>query len=538
MELPKLISRIPQDMILSERLSDPDVNVWSIAFLTAATEAPRDDVLYFCDATQLPESLGEDGFSNFLVFGGSEADTTLADNGQANIITISGDLDPFDCYNTLQSFFIEDQQQTAIVRRMLTAHFSDKGLSYLVEEASKALDNPVLVIDQAFRYVAHATGPLDDDSRFSEVMSRELRYEAILEDGVDYIKSEAISEKVSRHSGPLEHFNKLFDLDTLVSAVMVHGICIAHVMLIARNHPFTDIDRVCFSRLTHFVAQEMQKSTLYETPPGQMNSYFLSYLLNEEHPNRMAIQRRMEVLDLKPAPKYYLVCVQPADASVTAIDLESVASQLRCSISHTITTVCDRELVLLVGRKPDQGIGDYTMRAFSNAAQVSQVSVGISNPFEDIAETRDHLRQARSAITFGKLVSSQLDDHSVYRYRDFAYIELLDVASHDIDLINFCDPALRKLQEYDKRHNGELVETLFCYLQTMGNTQRASRLLNLHKNTMLYRMSRIREITGCDLSSGEDVFKLQVSYRVLLFLGLFSSRIQVEREDLGAQSEA
>ena len=81
------------------------------------------------------------------------------------------------------------------------------------------------------------------------------------------------------------------------------------------------------------------------------------------------------------------------------------------------------------------------------------------------------------------------------------------------------------------------MDTLVNYLQNACNTQRSARMLSLHKNTLLYRLGRIREILGCDLSSGEDQFMLQLSYRVLFYLDLFKSRISTSRNDFRIENE-
>ena len=41
-----------------------------------------------------------------------------------------------------------------------------------------------------------------------------------------------------------------------------------------------------------------------------------------------------------------------------------------------------------------------------------------------------------------------------------------------------------------------------------------------------------RELLGMDLASGEDLFELQVSFRLLIALGLFHPRLRVTREQL------
>ena len=125
----------------------------------------------------------------------------------------------------------------------------------------------------------------------------------------------------------------------------------------------------------------------------------------------------------------------------------------------------------------------------------------------------------------------------VYHYCDYAYVQMLGLTNTQYNLLNFVHPSLMRLARYDRDHGTELMDTLFIYLQNACNTQRAAKMLNLHKNTLLYRMGRIREILGCNLSSGEDQFMLQLSYRVLFYLDLFKSRISTSRNDFRIENE-
>ena len=103
-------------------------------------------------------------------------------------------------------------------------------------------------------------------------------------------------------------------------------------------------------------------------------------------------------------------------------------------------------------------------------------------------------------------------------------MEMLDICNDHVNLMNYCHPAVWALWEYDQAHGTELVETLFAYMQNSCNTVRTSALLSLHKNTLLYRLGRIREVTGNDLASGEDLFLFHLSIRVLLYLGILETR--------------
>lgn len=532
MKVRELMDRLPAGSVAAESYADPEREVYTLGFLTFEAQELRPDVLYFGDPTQLPATVAPEAFANFLVYGG-EPDPSLGRANNVNVVTLTADADPYACYNALQAFFIEDVAVTDKVRRMLTAHFSNNGLQYLVEEASLALDNPIFVVDTSYHYVAYHLGDLEgDDTRYGEVMRQEMRYQSILESGVGYIQRAGIDEKVSRSHGPLVSFNENLGLNAMTGAVLVHGICMAHVFMVERNHPFGEVDRECFARLVHFVGQELQKLPVYETSRGQMWSYFLSNLLDDEQPSPAVIERRLEVLDYHPWPVLVVVVLRAKADPLTPESAANVRNQLTGIMTHSLSTLYQGQLVLVLNRHEGESLGDYAEATLRKVAHLNDLSVGVSNAFEKLVDIRAYYRQASDAIVYGNMVSHAVDDHDLYHYRDYSYVQMLDVTGRRHDLLKFCHPALRNLLDYDKAHGTELMETLFEYLQCAGNTTHAASMLSLHKNTLLYRLNRIRELMGTDLTSGEDCFQLMLSYRILLYLGLYTPRIRVERADL------
>ncbi|MGW2276557.1 PucR family transcriptional regulator [Streptomyces sp. NPDC001770] len=61
------------------------------------------------------------------------------------------------------------------------------------------------------------------------------------------------------------------------------------------------------------------------------------------------------------------------------------------------------------------------------------------------------------------------------------------------------DGPVHRLRAHDLRRGTAYTETLAAYLDAFGDTAAASRELNVHANTLRYRMGRIRELTGLDL---------------------------------------
>ncbi|MFF4777149.1 PucR family transcriptional regulator [Microtetraspora fusca] len=71
-------------------------------------------------------------------------------------------------------------------------------------------------------------------------------------------------------------------------------------------------------------------------------------------------------------------------------------------------------------------------------------------------------------------------------------------------------------------HKAELVSTLQSYLDSGGEIQRTARRLNIHRSTLYYRLDRIREVTGCDISDGAVRLDLHAGLRIARLAGLCS----------------
>jgi DNA-binding PucR family transcriptional regulator len=66
---------------------------------------------------------------------------------------------------------------------------------------------------------------------------------------------------------------------------------------------------------------------------------------------------------------------------------------------------------------------------------------------------------------------------------------------------------------YDAAHGTELVLTLTEFLETGGSYNKTASALSVHRSTLKYRLKRIREVSGHDLSVPDAQFNLQVATR-------------------------
>ena len=86
---------------------------------------------------------------------------------------------------------------------------------------------------------------------------------------------------------------------------------------------------------------------------------------------------------------------------------------------------------------------------------------------------------------------------------------MLRELSRSPDISSFAN-LVRPLEDYDRARGSDLVRTLRMYFACNANTSLAADRLFLHRNSMLYRMDRIRELTGLDPRDHRVALALQL----------------------------
>jgi DNA-binding PucR family transcriptional regulator len=97
-----------------------------------------------------------------------------------------------------------------------------------------------------------------------------------------------------------------------------------------------------------------------------------------------------------------------------------------------------------------------------------------------------------------------------------------EVASHELLLASvpgsvlrsFRDRLLGPLLAYDERHRAELLPTLREFLACSGSWNACAARMYVHVNTVRYRIRRIEELTGRDLSCLDDQVDFFLAVRI------------------------
>jgi sugar diacid utilization regulator len=137
--------------------------------------------------------------------------------------------------------------------------------------------------------------------------------------------------------------------------------------------------------------------------------------------------------------------------------------------------------------------------------------IGVGGVCTHVSHYPASYREAQLALRIEVVVSAE---QKAVQFSDLGVYRLLADVEHPADIEGFVREWLGDLIDYDsRRESSELVSTLSHYLDCGGNYADTAAVLALHRNTLKYRLRRIRAISGHDLNDPDTRFNLQFATR-------------------------
>lgn len=135
--------------------------------------------------------------------------------------------------------------------------------------------------------------------------------------------------------------------------------------------------------------------------------------------------------------------------------------------------------------------------------------VGVGSCINDISNLHTGYARAKAAVQMAKKRKRDLfyfDRMGLYR--------LLYMVDDSRLLKEMAEEPLKPLLEYDRERHANYVDTLELYLKHNGSIQAVSEEMFTHRNTVIYRMNKIRELLGTNLEETEERIPYQIAYYI------------------------
>ena len=139
--------------------------------------------------------------------------------------------------------------------------------------------------------------------------------------------------------------------------------------------------------------------------------------------------------------------------------------------------------------------------------------IGIGKTVTGYHELKESFKSSKIALKYIKVIRRIIgdEDKSVIDSTKVGFFYQILEKMKDINQLQaFIPESLNKLRQYDIQKNGELVDTLECYLNVNQSLKKTSELMFIHYRTVSYRLQKIIEIMNIDFNNPAEVLSVRI----------------------------
>lgn len=463
--------------------------------------------LYLGKVSELPE-LPPSNLTNFLCMEDSllPASYRLAKN--LNLIIIKDIQDFFELINNVSDIFINEARMTDSMRRLMNALNSNKGLQHLTDEAYIILQNPIIIVDASYKILSMYQGSIKERPDID--LQKKLGY--MSDSNIESMKKDRIYEKARENKYPYYQKSENDGKGWITALVYIHDIEVAQIGVMDYNHPFEEFDFEIVHFLCTMISLEMQKSDFYKFNEGLMHTFFLSDLLDNNVQDIETVANRINSLNWSLTP--HMLVATLSDRSLEFFDRKAklITKQIHNLFPKCRWVIYDGRIVVLFCLDNATDQYETTKESLKEYLSINNLSAGLSNCFSNLLDIRKYYLQSIKAAEIGK---SLRKDECLFSYDEYVYYHIGELLSLHGKLSDFYHPIIFEIREYDNKNNTNLLETLAQYLLHVDSPNVAAANLFIHRNTLFYRINKIKELFNLNLNNGNERLRIQLTLKFM-----------------------
>ena len=379
------------------------------------------------------------------------------------------------------------------------------GMERLLQVTSEFLQNPLTVIGLDFTFVAEA------GSKYLPPRARLYTDEGL---NVEYVnallQNETYREMADTHetvmfpayiSGCRSMNRNLF-----VDEKATHRLILTECRVEITQGVICVLD-ILSEKLEFLLAHEEE-----ETDPDQDIEQIFVRVLSDRTADYMQISRELSELGWGGNHEYMCLILQITYLNQQNLSTKAICRYIKKKLGDSVSFLYQDEIVVFfdltrLGMNQEEVAGKlvYFIRDTYLKAGYSRVMTGHMN-------LRRQYVQAKTALDVGSRKKPYL---WIHYFGQVAMTYILEQATRRLPGTMICHEGLLELKKHDEENQTQYMETLRVYLEQHLSATQAARELFIHRSTFLYRLDRIREILQSDLDDPEEIFYLELSFRLL-----------------------
>lgn len=409
------------------------------------------------------------------------------------LIRLSGETDREALFQHLFDVFAAYQ---AWDQRLLTAIIDQVAIDEFLNIAAEKLQNPMALFDNAMSVMATAGKFVK--SPVGTIWEKINLPGYPLLDFFTLQEQNELSINVMKQVDEPYLYRPTFDPDHTYASthIWVAGKLSGNIGLVDLNASFTAGQLRVLWHITQRLTQYFKTNDVYQRL-AENQTGLINHLLEDPLIQDQNVDYHLGRFGWRRDDAFYLLTFVAPIENLSIIEANTYLKRIYNHFPGSMVTVYQDYIIAIIRQ------GEYPIETAAEQQRLPlllgkyQLKCGISRRFHDFLQLKLYFVQSRYAVD----IAIQNESASFYFYAPYVTEHLLDCLASSVDLRVFCDPDIVAMLTTADDLDRELLRNLHIYLLHGRNLSAAAKVLNLHRNTLIYRIDKIARRLKLDFNS-------------------------------------
>lgn len=408
---------------------------------------------------------------------------------------------------------------THLVNHVYDPFRSDfESLDELADRISQVLECPVTIEDANHRLLAYSThDERTDSARISTIIGRRVPEKVI-----NQLWKQGTIPALLTTKEPIrvKEMNEIGLGHRVAISIWKQEEVLGFIWALEINKSLTEED---FSLLRKAAESAKNKLLQLQTRKNKNEERFQEFfwkLLTGHLYIQEEIMEHFHTLNIIPASSYALLVFQ-FQQNVTSKEEQNISYLLKTNqhLKIMLYTIDCNQLILLVSTDNMQNtfkeltkFAHFFVFKMSERYNITNITPVFSSIYYDYSHLKKAYTETREILSIKNQFPNETKN--IYTYQRLGIYRFFNILLQKRKSEDYENYALKKLGEYDQKHNSNLIETLDVYLNKDTNINDAAKVLNVHANTLNYRLKRIAEIGEIDFKDPNQKITLYIDLKL------------------------
>ncbi len=423
-------------------------------------------------------------------------------------------------YGVISDIFLAENRFTAHINHLSHVSRSNRGMQNLIDEASQLLEAPVVVLDSSYSILAISNRELQDDETN---LAEQRRIGTLTQRNLERMRRDRIYELIRKNPDRM-YFSKASDAHHwwMNMLIYVHGVEVAEVGIMEDRRKFKDYDFELMKYLRYLIALEIQRGHFFGENYSVAHNLLVAELLDRDYTaTEVVIRNRSSLLGWRTFPFYSVLSIFPETGEQFRPGQffrrgEVLASQISHYLPKAYWRAGERDLAFLIPHECRYVEGIVDDHKFGELLKVNHMTGILSNPVKSLMDVRKAYEQTLGMYQVREYFP---EGRTIHRYCDHNILHIAHILYQNHALEEFYHPYVLALRDHDQKNHTDFLMTLYYYLTYIDNPTAIAKHLHIHKNTLYYRMNKLKELFPIDLNDGHIRLCLQLTMEMMRLEG-------------------